>query len=170
MFKRKHHLVGLFVLFLITGCATTIKGPVFHPVGNVPENKSLVYIYWTDKAARIKGIDFSIKANGESLTDMRHGGYYQYFSDPGTLELSSHVNFKFMAVGLLDVAMAPTEKLEIDIDGGGTYYVRCISHGANAFNYALTMMLVDKERGEYEIREAKLLPKNSSGTNAKIPE
>ena len=152
--------------FLLSGCATPpLKGAAFHLIENIPENKSVVYVYWTDDAAQIKGIDFSISANGEPITDMRHGGYYPIIAEPGKLELSSHVNFKFMAVGALDVAMAPTKTLVINVDKGKEYYVRCVSYGGgNAFNYALDMRVNDKNWGRYELRGAKLLPRKISST------
>ena len=80
------------------------------------------------------------------------------------LKLSSIVNFKFLMVGLLDIAMAPKKKLDINVEANKVYYVRCISGYTGS--YFLNMMSVEAERGEFEIRGAKLLPDNKSNNTA----
>lgn len=165
MIKSKYQFISLFILFFLTGCAAmapTLKGPVFKQLDVLPKDKAVIYIYRTGMDH--KGINFSIKANGEDITTMKSGGYYQYYAAPGMLNLSSHVNFKFLMVGLLDIAMAPKKKLDINIEANKVYYVRCISGYTGS--YVLNMMLVEAERGEFEIRGAKLLPDNKNNNTA----
>ena len=90
----------------------------------MPKDKAIIYVYRTEKIDH-KGINFSIKANGEDITTMKSGGYYQYYATPGMLNLSSLVNFKFLLVGLLEVVMAPKKKLDINVEANKVYYVRC---------------------------------------------
>ena len=168
MIKSKYQFISLFILFFLAGCAgigPTLKGPVCKPLDVLPKDKAIIYIYRTEKIEAHKGINFSIKANGEDITTMKSDGYYQYYATPGMLNLSSLVNFKFLLVGLLDVVMAPKKKLDINVEANKVYYVRC-NMSYEIGSYVLYMMSVEAERGEYEIRGAKLLPDNKSNNTA----
>lgn len=157
---RKYYSSMLYIIFVgifLSGCSATLKGPKFQPISYVSEDKALIHIYWTDNppyGLRQSSLKFTIKIDETPITIMKHGGYFNLYVGPGEIKLCSHVNFKFMSVGLLDVALAGTPKLTFQAEPGQTYYVRCSKGGHNA----LTMTLVEKRRGIYEIREAKLLP------------
>jgi ankyrin repeat protein len=161
MHKYKYLSICLFVMFLFTACMTTpLKGPVFMPLETIPKDKAVIYIYWTDKAAFRKNVDFTIKADNMPVTTMRHGGYYRFDTSFGSLELSSYLNFKFGAVGILDVARAPSHKLIFsNMKAGNAYYVRCMIQAHSPSIFSLSMNLVDEKRGLCDIRDAKLLPK-----------
>ena len=149
----------LFSLFFtLIGCATALKGESFKNADTIPNGKAIVYFYWTDFPDTKTRIDYSLFANGHKITDMKHGGVFEYIAPEGTLEFTTNVNPTFMAVGILDAMMAPKGKLSLKVEPGHAYYVRCVSNGLSASNYNLVMMQVDEKRGLYELRGSKLLP------------
>lgn len=158
-------LIFLFVVSL-SGCAATLKGPEFQIVDPVPDNKALIYIYWTDmwtEGAKRDPMEFTLKMDGKPLTVMIHAGYFKYYVDPGEIHISTHLNFKPLVVGLLDAALAPVERLTLHADPGQIYYIRCVVFPPRenrfvAHNTKLPMMLVEERRGVYELSGAKLLP------------
>ena len=150
-------LIALFFLslMLLSGCIT-LTGPVFQPTEPVAD-KALIYLYWTDlHVGRTGTLNFSIKANSEEITTMYSGGFYTYYAPPGVLKFESHLNFGFMSAGLLDVALAPTQRLKLDVEAGETYFVRCVDTFMPR-GRALLMFVVDEKRGLYEMRGAKKL-------------
>lgn len=167
MHMRKYlgYLASFILMIFLSGCAATLKGPAFHAVDSVPDNKALVYVYWTDmltEGAKRDPAEFTLKMDGKPLTVMIHSGYYKLSVDTGKIYLSSHLNFKPLVAGWLEAAMAPTETLTFNADPGQIYYVRCIVSPSLeyrlAHNLKLSMMLVDERRGVYELSGAKLLP------------
>lgn len=155
-------LVLLFVTFL-SGCSQNIKGVYFQPLANIPQDKAVIYIYWTDKGD-IPGahrVSYSLKANSENIVTMKSGGYYPLVVPTGTVKLSTKVNFNFPLVPAANQAGAPVEELEITVRPNHSYYVRCISRqhkGLLLNSYTLSMTLLDDaKRAKSEMRSAKQL-------------
>jgi len=162
--------VSISVLFCIffSSCSATKFGKKFQYPEILPKDKALVYLYWTDETSFNKRVEFSINANDKQITTMKYGGYYLFEAPPGNLEISSHVTFKVAAAGILDVLLAPTVKINIKIEKGNKYFIRCILDRA-IVNYRLEMMTVEEKQGIYEIRDAKLLiPNQTKDTTEQI--
>lgn len=154
------------LILVSTGCATTLKGPIYKPADITPGDKAIIYLYWTDTAdENAKKIEYMIQANKKYVTQMVYGGYYQIICAPETdfedVEISSHVTFKPMIVGILDIPLAPTNKLTLSVQRGKVYFVRCNFTGTPGFpyTYGLSMRLIPDEKiANHDISEAKLLP------------
>lgn len=161
--KNKMLLIILFpVAVLLSGCVQSLKGPVFHAEEVTPIDKGLVYVYWTEYPGRKIAVDFSMEANGQFITNMEHGGYFVHEAENGPLEIKSSANFEMGVMGLLDVALTPSKRLELDIDAGEIYYVRCTLYGGAGHSTLYMAVVDDDKRGLYEVREARLLPKGST--------
>lgn len=160
------YLTPFILIVFLSGCAANLKGTEFQIVDSVPDNKALIYVYWTDmwtEGAKRDPIEFTLKMDEKPLTVMIHAGYFKYYVDPGEIHLSTHLRFKYLVAGLLDVAMAPTATLTLNAEPGRIYFVRCIVfpplQGRMGTSSAkLSMMSVEERRGAYEMRGAKLLP------------
>jgi len=119
---RYNGIVLLCCLFLLAGCTSTLEGPAFRPISDRPQDKAVLYVFWPDR--RI-GTQFTIKANDNQVGTLINGGYLPYIVEPGEIILTSKVQFKYGATGVLDAAMAPTTDFKLNVEGGKNYFVRC---------------------------------------------
>lgn len=145
-------VLSVAVLLGVAGCAGGLKTAVFMPVEEVQEGKGLFYVYWPP--GRVPQI-FALKVDGEGLTTMKDGGYFHFFCEPGTKELTTSVLFKFRATGLLDIPLSGSEKLEMTVEPDEVYYIRCTPE--IGVGQKLHMSLVDAEIGNQEIQTCRIL-------------
>jgi len=83
----KRMFIIISFIFLVS-CSASKFGPTFQPKSIVPQDKALIYIYWTDGSSMNKSSEFSIYANDDHITTLKYGGYFLYEATPGKLELS----------------------------------------------------------------------------------
>lgn len=158
--KALSSLICFLILTYFLGCAPTLKGDIFKEIGDIPNDESVIFIYWTNAVDEKCKAEFSLKVNRELITDMAYGGYFKYSTSEDFLTFETHVNFKFMVVGALDAAMVNSRKLSGNALPGKVYFVRCSLIRLNSAapgQLQLAMKSVDKKRGLYEIRGAKLI-------------
>lgn len=157
----------LLCMVLLYGCTPVpIKGPNYQNIEFTSNEKGLVYVYWLGKNERL---DFSINAVNESANEdivfnMKRGGYYMFESSPGDLHLETSANFTFGQMALLDMAMTFDEELNLNIEPGKKYYVRCIKTGHKG-SFKLGMEHVYEGRGLNEIQDTKLISNDSDDSD-----
>jgi hypothetical protein len=122
-------------------------GPSFKQA-EIPADKAVVYIYRpAGSGAGGAALPFGVKANGKVLTTLVRGGYYEYVTEPGTIE------FTAFEIGL----MAPTSTFSITVDAkaGLAYYLKG-AHGKGLGGRA-NLASVSPEVGANEIVNCKVL-------------
>jgi hypothetical protein len=156
-------IATISIIFCLAGCASPyiVDGETFQKANDIPDHTAIVYIYWT------KGgdgrVSFSLKANGNTIANMKRGGYFKYSAQSHTqgdiVNLETSLNFRYGAAGLAEVVLAPISKLALKVEPGKSYYVRCNFFGSMGLpqNYGLGMMTVGEETGLDELRYSKLL-------------
>ncbi len=147
-------IVFLFIFMLAIYCigCSTLKGPLFKPVLDVPEDQSVVYLY---RMGDNSNTEFMITYNYEQLCVLKNNGYFPFFVEPGKVELSSAVQFKMFATGILDAAVATPTKFVFEAKPGLSYFIKCT---AGTFGgQELTIKLVPENFGSNDIKECRLL-------------
>ncbi|NOR79897.1 MAG: DUF2846 domain-containing protein [Methyloprofundus sp.] len=153
--------VTMLVMFLLIGCApAALTGANFKQEIISDANNAHIYIYWTERAANNR-VDFEIIINGEQVTDLKRGGYYLYRANPGNVDIVSSPNFTYGQMGVLDMALTANGRCSLKVEADKQYFIRSVITGTPG-SYKLQMNQVDHERGVYELRTAKLLPKVAS--------
>ncbi|TNF92924.1 MAG: DUF2846 domain-containing protein [Gammaproteobacteria bacterium] len=141
-----HGLLSLVIaafMAILSGCSAT--GPIYQEVDSVPDGKALVYIYRPGKFMG-GGVVFDVHAGNVeddmAIVELRSGGYYPYFAQPGELQL-----------------WAKTESmtsLTLDINAGDRRYIKgTVGVGFLVGRPKLTE--VDEQTGAREIKECVLL-------------
>lgn len=152
-------LICFICLILLTSC-TTMKGPAFQPVSDKPIDKALVYLYWPAENLRTH---FTIKANNDKIGTIKNGGYFLWFAEPGDVELTAKVKVKLFATGILDAVSNPTTSININLEAGNDYYVRCRGLEPKLMSFSLTrgqqleMTNVTESTATDEIQNCKLM-------------
>ncbi len=152
------YVINLFLaLFVITlaiypiGCSS-LKGPLYTAVSDIPEDQSVVYLYRINDNYNT---EFMITYNYEEICVLVNNGYFPFFVEPGKVELSSAVQFKMFATGILDAAIATPTEFVFEAEPGKSYYLKC---SAGEFSgQELTIKLVPENFGSNDIKECKLL-------------
>ena len=137
-----------FYLLFISGCG--INGPSFTPVNEVPDGKSIVYIY---KSPSAWGKDvYLIRANGIEITKLKKGGYYPYLADMGVLKLQAKT---LPRIGnLIGAALGEKASIDINIEPGREYYVTITVMAP------IRLTTVIKDEALKQIKKCKKLPAN----------
>ncbi len=142
----------IFTLALISNGCSSLSGSLFKVVSEVPEDHSVVYLYrLNDKI----NTEFMIKYNNVEICILENNGYFPLFVKEGKVEISSLVQFKMFATGILDAAMAGSSEFVFEAVSGKSYYLKC---SAEEFSgQRLTIDLVPENFGVNNIRECRLL-------------
>jgi len=172
--KGLYGILAFYCILFLSGCATglVVVGPAFQPVSNIPNDKAVVYIYWPEEyyylmfpnAGSQAKTQYTLTTNGIELGTLLNGGYFAYLAEPGSLELTEKVQFKFGATGTLDVLLTPEKNIIIDVGCGKNYYIRC-SLDAPSSSFSLVeirpqniqMVHTSKTLGSAEIQSCVLL-------------
>ncbi len=110
-----------FVAVFLVGCSSL--GTQYVPIRTIPEGQALVYIFFPEDNSHKGSPCFMISTPEQPIVKLQEGGYYPYFTKPGELTLTSKLSFKYGTAGLLDVAVAPQNSIQVKIERGHTYYV-----------------------------------------------
>ena len=124
---------------LLSGCATL--GAQYSAAGAAPPNRATVYVY--RPGAMAPAVSPTVSANGVPLVELPAHGYFVYYAAPGELELAEHTEAK--------------TSVTLDVKAGETYYVKG-TVGMGFFVGHPHLVLVDKDTGEKEIKDCKLVP------------
>jgi hypothetical protein len=132
--------LALFALIAIVASGCAAKGPKFEPTSEIPEGKSLVYIYRPGGFVG-SGVHYDVYAGETKICNLVQGSYCKHLATPGELELWGKTESK--------------GSVTLDIKGNDTYYVKGgVSMGMFVGRPHLTV--VDRSVGEKEITETKL--------------
>jgi hypothetical protein len=128
----------LIVALTIVGCAS---GPAFKKIDDVPADKGLIYVYRPSAMHGAALVPYVV-INNLNAIPLKRGGYYPYFSVPGTVTIS--------------ITHTAKRSITIDVKAGKTYYVKGGTvFGAFGIPYIES---VSAEVGLAEISECKRLP------------
>jgi hypothetical protein len=150
--KNKYRLILAVVLAVsFMGCSS-LSGPLFKPAAEIPTDKSIIYLYRPNDD---RNTEFTIEYNNMEICVLENGGYFPFFVEEGKVEISSSVNFKMFATGLLDIAVAGTTEFYLQAEPGKSYYIQCqaIESGGNK----LFIKSVPENFGINDIKECRLL-------------
>jgi hypothetical protein len=115
---RKKYLcyISLIISLVLISCAYTMLGAPYKGIDNIPENKGLIYFYWTNDArySEYYGKNFQLHIDNQFACYVTPGGYSPYFTDPG----NHHVQLKFA------LYTPPTHQTDLEIKAGQAYYVK----------------------------------------------
>jgi Protein of unknown function (DUF2846) len=139
------------IAYFLSACSA-LNGPLFKPVNNIPENQSVVYMYRLENKSNT---EFLIKSNGQDICILKNNGYFPFFVKPGRVDISSMVQFKLFATGILDAAVREPSKLVLKAETGKSYYIKCETDEITGQD--LIMDLVPENFGSKNIKECKLL-------------
>jgi hypothetical protein len=129
----------MLALALLYGCAA--KGPSFTRVSDIPSAKGLVYVYRSPGLVG-SAVTYHVHAGDEIIGNLRNGGYFYYFADPGELEIWAKTEAK--------------GSVTLDILAGQEQYVKG-SLGVGFLVGRPKLIVVDSETGRKEIEKCKLL-------------
>jgi hypothetical protein len=156
----------LFVVGLLVACSSL--GTEYVPIKTIPEGQALVYILYPESKApgsdaRAKSPIFTVSESGKPIVTVEKGGYYPYFVKPGELTLTSKLSFKLYTSGALDVALAPENNIQLQIDPGQTYYLEVVPlHRSDILLGVWELkfnQIFDELQAQLMLEECKLLPK-----------
>lgn len=106
------------IIWILALCGTALAEQGFQPA-TVPPDKAVIYIY----KPKTYGKDvYRVQANGETLTDLKRGGYFVYVSSPGTVDI---VAPKRPRIGNV-IGWAAREGVNkaLFVESGKVYYLR----------------------------------------------
>ena len=150
--KNKYKIILGFIFVLSYLACSSLSGPIFKPVSNIPANQSIVYLY---RSSDDKNTEFTMKYNNNEICVLERGGYFPVFVREGKVEISATLNFKLFSTALLDLATSSPSNLVFKADPGKSYYVECQSSENNKDE--LVIKLVPENYGINKIKECKLL-------------
>lgn len=158
---RRYKVISLYLLCVLAGSASITAGKkiatAFEPVNELPEGKAIVYIYRpNDGISQV----YNIRANGESLVNLRPGSYFPFVCDPGATEFTAKVKFKFGSTGLLDKAWSAEKMTRLDIKAGQVYYLKGVPNDPLAFTQRMELIELDPEQAIAEIQHTHLALRN----------
>jgi hypothetical protein len=143
--------LNLLVMAALTLLSSGCTAPKFSPVGSIPNDKALVYIYRKAALGGIAG-NHHIFANGHPVTSLYSGSYYPYLATAGTNIFSSQMISPSALMNLTINAISQDEMCRLDAQPGQTYYVQ--------FKIATTwgpkIVLVDNNKGLNDIQNCHL--------------
>ena len=134
-------MVVLALPFLFTGCISVAKGPPFQ-AAKIPDGQGLIYIYQMKNAGPI-AITTAVEVDGKPVVVMKNSGYYPHFAHPGKCVLAS-------------VQHKPSS-VEIDVQPGQTYYVRCKYSWSFGTKPPMHLQVVPESCGKTDVALCKLL-------------
>lgn len=120
-----NRLVYFFVFFIIVGCgwAPKGKGPVFS-LNPAQDNMSTVYHYRIPKLCG-NGAAYVLYSNGEIVTLIGNGGYYDQHIKPGTYEYKTiFKNYSAAVVMGALMKAQPAHTYTIKTEPNETYFLR----------------------------------------------
>ena len=130
------------------GCSSSLSGPLFKPVTEIPTDRSIIYLYRPDTDYNT---EFTISYNNIEIGILVSGGYFPFYAEPGKVKISSAVNFKMFATGLLDQAASGTKDFFFQAEQGKIYYLECKGH------QELFIKVVPEKYGLSSIKDCRLL-------------
>ena len=144
MVKMRRRLVTIIIILgmslMFAGCATL--GPVYQRVDKIPDGMGLVYIYRPGGFVG-GGVSYDVKVGETVITTLYNGGYYPYFAKPGETEFWAKTESK--------------SAITLDIKPGEIYYIKG-TVGVGFFVGRPHLMVAEKDVGEKEIAQCKLIP------------
>ena len=147
-------LFAVIIALVYSGCASSLQGPAFTPINEIPEGKSLIYLYRPDDKKRT---EFEIKCNENQICIMENKGYYPFFIGEGKVEITSTVKFKMFATGLLDAGLYGSTDFVFKAEPGKIYYLECEADGGSG-GQKLNIKIVPENFGSIRIKDCILLP------------
>jgi len=150
--KRYISFLILFVIVFFNYDCSSHQGPLFKKVTEIPENQSVIYLYrFEDKI----NTEFLIKYFDKEICILENNGYFPYIVEKGKVELSSTVQFKMFATGILDQAMANPTQLVFEAKAGESHFIECVADELGG--QELTINKVPEKYGQNRIKECMLL-------------
>ena len=151
-FKRCISICVLLVFVILNIHCASQQGALFKKVTNIPEDKCLIYIY---RAEDKMNTEFLIKYFDQELCILQNNGYFPYFADNGKVKLTSTVQFKMFATGILDQAIANPSELVFKAETGKTYYIECTANELGG--QELSINVVPLKYGQNQIKQCSLM-------------
>lgn len=143
-------LIALVLAVFYVGCSSSLSGPLFKPVADIPTDKSIIYLYRPNDD---KNTEFTITYHGKEICVLENGGYFPLLVKEGKVVISSRANFKLFVTGFLQTA-GSTDFI-YKAEPGRYYYVKCQAVGSDGNE--LSMKLVPDNFGINSIKECRLL-------------
>ena len=163
----KYFVYGiLFVMGFMVACSSL--GTQYVPIKTIPEGQALVYIFYPESKApgskaRAKSPVFMISDSGNPIVTVEKGGYYPYFVKSGALTLTSELSFNYLTSGILDVALAPKNNIQLKVDPGQTYYLEGVPLNRVDILQGVWELkfnqIFDEFNAQLVLEECKLLPR-----------
>ncbi|MHC4456844.1 MAG: hypothetical protein ACYS0I_07085 [Planctomycetota bacterium] len=145
MKKCKFYLSILILLFsfffLLVGCSTVPKQS-FQPALNIPEEKSLVYIY-SQSEGFLGGFHPAIRI-GDNFIVMPNRTYYYFFVDPGVQRI------------LAQAFKSEDKELTLEVKQNQNYYVKVTTKTRHSRLAHFEIEQVSNQIGEEEIKKCQL--------------
>ena len=135
-------LVRTIVLLLLLPLGCAASGATFQPVADVPQGKSLVYIYRPNSIVG-GAIRYHVAVGNQRVVYLIRGGYFPYIAEPGETEFWARTEAR--------------EAITTDLEPGKVYYLK----GTVGVGFAVgrpRLEFVDESVGSQEVSECKLLP------------
>ena len=149
--KNNFSVILIFIPALFFTSCSSLNGPLFKPVMDIPPEESVVYIYRMDDVEKKA---FVIEYNDKEICILENGGYFPFFVKKGKVKLTSSIDYNFFTSGLVDLA-AGKKDFVFEADAGKSYYVKCHTTGAVA--QELSIQIVPENFGSKNIKECRLL-------------
>ena len=108
---NKKWFLLIFLILIISGCATTANGPLFKEAPVSGDKKSTLYIFQVKKPLVYPA---TAKINGKPFVQLARNGYSYTYLSPGVYKLSFDTNVLALAAGLVS---------EIEIQEGKDIYL-----------------------------------------------
>lgn len=154
----------ILIMIFFYGCASSQpQGPIFAGHKEFSQDKALVYIYRVANESGGYDRTYSLKANGEPITVLKHGGYFPYVVNPSKIEFKAELapNLVIMASPLMAAVESASDnsrevKQTLNVEAGKIYYLQFypIEHFTY---YELRFKVNDKDVGEADLKACKLL-------------
>lgn len=150
--KKFGYFLILFIIAVFNLNCSSHQGPLFKKITEVPENQSVIYIYrFQDKL----NTEFLIKYFDKEICILENNSYFPYLIEKGKVEISSMVQFKMFATGILDQAIAKPTQLVFEAEAGKSYFIECLADKLSG--QELTLNVVPEKYGQNRIKECALV-------------
>jgi hypothetical protein len=113
LIKRLYHILFVFVLTLSCVSCSSLQGPVFKKITDIPQNKSVVYLYYPNNNINP---DLIIKYKNKEVCILKNGGYYPFIADEGKFEISSEIR---------SLIIDNSTEFVFKADAGKSYFIEC---------------------------------------------